>query len=94
MGDVLFSEKLISLLTNSKRKRSKPFEHILPMKIYVILIIYIYIYIYMIGLETCYIASIDQEINTFLLPKKRKREINSSNQLYGKLVNPLQSFHI
>ena len=63
MGDVLFSEKLISLLTNSKRKRSKPFEHILPMKIYVVLIIYIYIY--MIGLETCYIASIDQEINTF-----------------------------
>ena len=35
----------------------------------------------MIGLETCYIASIDQEINT-------------SNQLYGKLVNPLQSFNI
>ena len=70
MGDVLFSEKLISLLTNSKRKRSKPFEHILPMKIYVILIIYIY----MIGLETCYIASIDQEINTFYSKKRKRKE--------------------
>ena len=50
----------------------------------------------MIGLETCYIASIDQEINTFYSKKKEKekREINSSNQLYGKLVNPLQSFNI
>ena len=54
----------------------------------------------MIGLETCYIASIDQEINTFYLKKKKKkkkkreREINTSNKLYGKLVNPLQSFNI
>ena len=28
----------------------------------------------MIGLETCYIASIDQEINTFYFKKKKKRE--------------------
>ena len=51
----------------------------------------------MIGLETCYIASIDQEINTFYYKKKKKKrekEINTSNQLYGKLVNPLQSFNI
>ena len=48
----------------------------------------------MIGLETCYIASIDQEINTFYKKKKREKEINTSNQLYGKLVNPLQSFNI